>query len=235
MDKDIVLPIKEVEQPKTWKKLPDNFITALTMVRGCASTDESKFHLTCVHLNPDYIEACDNYQLAHFKMKLPVSKAVCVRSDALQYVVQSDMKAVSQGRTWIHFRNAEGLTISCRQYKEKYPDLSFMQKIKGQKCLLPKVLALSMDRSNVYSSQNPDNYVTIQLQKNTIIAEAVGLHGRLKEQHRVKYNGPEIKFRIPPDLFVEVIKRSVKCIVSKTHIKIVKGSLVFATTLGKVV
>ena len=55
MEKEVLLPINAIKEPKKWKKLPTTFTDALKYVISCAGKDESQFALTCVHVNPDFI------------------------------------------------------------------------------------------------------------------------------------------------------------------------------------
>ncbi len=60
-DAEIFLPINQVEVPEKWRPLPKEFTEAVGLVQHCVSGDESQFLLTCIHIHPDYIEACDNF------------------------------------------------------------------------------------------------------------------------------------------------------------------------------
>ncbi len=74
METDILLPIDSVEKPKKWIHLPDDFAEAISIVQQCSGKDETRFSLTCVHITPKWIEACDGYQAARYKMKMEIEK-----------------------------------------------------------------------------------------------------------------------------------------------------------------
>jgi len=57
-DAEIFLPIDRVEVPEKWKSLPPEFTEAVGLVQYCVSKDENKFLLTCIHIAPTHIEAC---------------------------------------------------------------------------------------------------------------------------------------------------------------------------------
>ncbi|HUV84159.1 MAG TPA: hypothetical protein VMV86_00535, partial [Methanosarcinales archaeon] len=114
MENKVLLPISALKEPKKWKKLHSKFGEALKYVMSCAGKDESQFALTCVHINPLWIEACDNQQASRFKMKTGFKKPILVRKEALKYLTSLDMTEFGETKNWVRFRNPAGLILSCR-------------------------------------------------------------------------------------------------------------------------
>ena len=58
MEAEIRLPYTSVEIPDKFQELPEDFTEAVSLVKECTGKDASRFELTCVNLNPKWIEAC---------------------------------------------------------------------------------------------------------------------------------------------------------------------------------
>jgi len=234
LEKEILIPIDTLESPKNWTKLPKDFTEALKIVKECAGEDETQFTMTYIHLHSDYIEACDNYQIIRYKIKTHIEKDFLVRRDSLSHVVGLNATEFSETKHWIHFRSPSGLVISCRRYKEEFPDMSKILKTSGTPAILPKGLIQAAERAETFSVENmEDNQVTISLSRNEITVLGKGTSGWYKEIKKIKYKGDSIIFTISPKLLVEIIKRRNECQISPTRLKIEDGKFIYVTCLGK--
>jgi hypothetical protein len=205
MENEVLLPINAIKEPKKWKKLPTNFTDGLKYVISCAGRDESQFALTCVHVAPDFIEACDNQQISRYKTKTG---------------------------SWVRFRNPSGLILSCRRYSEDYPNMDAILKVDGTKTALPKGIKDAVSCAEIFSSQNvDDDTVSVDLTKNKLKISGEGASGSYEETKKIKYAGDNISFRIPPTLLVELVNKSNECEVTKDRLKIEFDKLIYVTAL----
>ena len=235
MEQEILLPIESVESPKKWRKLPTDFIKAIDKVKDCAGRDETKFALVCVHITPKWIEACDSYQVARYRIKTGLEKSILIRKDSLSHVVNLDMTEFSETESWIHFRNPIGLIISCRRYIEEYhsKELTAVLKKTGEPTLLPKGLQEAADKAEVFSIENPDNnQVTIKLKANKLRITGTGVNGDYTEIAKIKYNGKPREFRISPRTLVQILDKNVKCEIGDGILKITDGKFTYVSCLG---
>jgi hypothetical protein len=234
LEKEILIPIDTLESPENWTKLPKDFSEALKIVKECAGKDETQFAMTCIHLHSDFIEACDNYQIIRYKIKTRIAKDILVRKDSLSHVAELDATEFSETKHWIHFRSPSGLIISCRRYREEFPDMSKILKASGTPTILPKGLMQAAERAEIFSIENAeDNQVTISLVQNKIKVTGKGASGWYKEIKKIKYNGDDIIFTISPKLLVEIVKRHNECLISPTRLKVEDGKFTYVTCLGK--
>jgi len=237
MEQQIMLPIDTVEKPKSWKPLDPEFAEAVDIVSRCASKDQSQFSLTCVHIHPKWVEACDNYQLSRFPIKNPVEQACLVRVESLRHIVDLGMTKFSETEAWIHFRNKSGLRLSCRRSMEEYPDFGEFLKVKGTPATLPKGLGEAVDKAEVFSKENADNnQVMVSLSPKeggrlSILGE--GVSGWYKEVKKLKYKGQAFKFRIDPKLLITITERHNDCEISERHLIVNGARFKYCTCLGK--
>ena len=234
MEDKVVLPIGSVDKPKDWKELPDDFTEAVTVIAQCASKDESKFIITCVHLHPEWIEACDDYQIARFPMEIGLGKPVLVRRESLKHVTTLDMQEFSESKSWLHFRNKQGLILSIRRYSDDYPDLgAYLDTDKGEKTELPKGLKEATEKAEIFSAEKgEENQVEISLRAGRLKIRGQGISGWYSEVKDVNYEGDPITFLITPNLLRELVENYKECEITSNRLKVDGGKFTYVTCLG---
>jgi hypothetical protein len=222
MDSEVVLPIDAIEDPKEWRELHSDFLEAIAVVRGCASSNESEFMLTCVHIHPEWIEACDQFQVARYPLATGLKESTLVRSSSLKSVLGLDVKEFSQTANWLHFRNPAGLVLSCRRYSRKYKILDEYLDVDGPKVTLPDGLQEIVNKAQIFSSAGDDgNLITVELRSGKIRLSGRGSNGWYSEVQEMKgYDGDGMKFAIAPSLLIEMSKRASTCKVTLGRLKI---------------
>ncbi len=234
-DAEVFLPIDRVEEPERWRPLPPEFVESVDLVRHCASKDETKFSLTCIHLHPEYIEACDNKQLLRCRIVTGLKRSVLVRSSALDSVITLGMDEVASTKSWIHFKNPSGLVFSCRKYVEDYPSLDEILVFKGHPVVLPKGLAEASDKAAIFATDKStgDPLVMVSLAEGVIRISGEGATGWYKEVRRINYNGPAMKFLIAPSLLRGISEKYSDAQISTDRLKVSGGHWDYITVLGK--
>lgn len=233
-DAEVFLPVDKVEKPQKWRNLPAGFLEAIGKVQHCASTDESKFLLTCIHLHPDYIEACDNKQLMRWTLKTEMDEPVLIRSSSLNPAVELGMDKIALTTSWVHFKNQAGLIYSCRRYTEDYHDFNKFIAFKGHPMVIPRGLADASERAAVFATDkagDPFVKVTIKDRKIRIVGE--GLTGWFREIKKVAYDGPPMEFVIAPELLKYISEKHKDAEVAKGKLKAVGECWVYCTVLGE--
>ena len=232
-DAEIFLPIDRVEIPERWHPLPTEFLEAIRLVQHCVSTDESKFLLTCIHLHPDYIEACDNHQLMRCTMRSGLKSSVLVRGASLNQVVTLGMSEVARTKSWIHFKNEDDLIFSCRIYTEEFPSFDAALAVEGNPIVLPKGLIEASDRAAVFASDKAgDPLVAVTLKTGALRITGEGLSGWYKEIKSVDYKGPQLDFLIAPELLKHITDKYSDAVINKEKLKASGGKWIYITVLG---
>ena len=235
MEAEITLPIANVELPKTFQPLPNEFAEAVGVVQHCAGTDDSQFHLTCLHLHPKWIEACDNFQICRWTLATGIKEPVLVRKKSIKHIVSLGMTEFAETDTWIHFRNPTGLTLSCRRYLEQFPDLSKFLQVEGIPTTLPKGLAEATEKARIFSAENPEaDRVLIELTEGRLRIKGIGVTGWYRETKKIVYKGQPISFRVAPQILVDLVKKHNDCVLASDRLKVDSGNnYVYVTCLGK--
>lgn len=235
MEADVLLPIDSVERPEKWKDLNEDFLEAVKLVQSCASSDDSEFALICIHIHPEWVEACDNFQITRVPMKTGVKASTLVKRDALKHVVALDMTEFCETESWMHFRNPSGLVLSCRRYVEDYPNLGPLLDVKGTKATLPRGLGDAADKASVFSADtSDDNQVRIELRPGKLRIRGQGASGWYQEQKKINYKGPALAFLIAPELLIEITKKHNDCLISSTALMVDSGRFQYVSCLGAI-
>lgn len=221
-DQEIFLPIDRVEVPKKWMPVPPEFTQAIGLVQHCVSTDESRFLLTCIHLHPDYIEACDNHQVMRVKVKTGLESSILVRGTSLAHLTTLAMDQMSRTKCWLHFKNQAELVFSCRLYAEEYPSLDKILKIDGYPIAMPKGVTKASERAAVFASdKSGDTLMSVTLSDGRMKIRGEGLSGWYQETKKVAYTGPLLEFLIAPELLKYISEHYSEATVADTKLKAV--------------
>lgn len=229
----VTLPFKSVGEPKKWTTLPTDFLEAVNLVHRCAGKDEKKLEVY-VHIHPERIEACMEHQVGHFRTHTDLPKPILVRRDSIKHIVLLGMVEFGLAVEWTHFRNPNGVVLSCRHVmEESFPDTSKVLSIKGTKIVLPKGLADAAERAAVFSEENAeDNDVTVILKPGKVIVIGSGASGDFREVKNVKYNGEEMMFMVSPKLLADLTRKYNEAWITPDTLKVRAGKFTYVTALG---
>lgn len=237
MENEILLPVDELEQPKKWMDLPADFGEAVNIVQYSAGTDEAFFNTMCINITPDFIEACDNYQICRYKTALTIKEPILVKSTTLKHIIPLGMTKFGVTKSWLHFKNPGGLVLSCRTYlSEDYPteEITKWLATKGTPTQLPKGLKEVIDRASVFTSKNSEEeekMLTVHLEKGKLRIVGRGVSGWYKEKKKMKYDGEEMSFSIAPQLLSDLSQKYSECEVSSNKLKVEGGKFTYITVL----
>jgi hypothetical protein len=236
LEAEVLLAVDTVEPPKGWSPLPDDFCKAVELAGQCAGQDQSRFALTCIHLHPDFIEACDNFQLARYTLATGLTSPVLVRHTSVKPIAQLGMTEFSETDSWLHFRNHAKLILSCRRYLEEYPDLTALLDVSGAPAALPKGLVEAVDKAEVFTGENPDNnYVRVELRPGELRLRGTGVSGHYWQIFDMPaYRGAALAFLITPKLLAEIVTRHNEVQVTKDRLKVEGGKWRYVAYLGAV-
>lgn len=233
LEKELALPVDQVETPDKWYELDAEFCDAVSIVQACAAKDDNNYKLTCVHITPTHVEACDNFQLSRYPVETGLKSDSMIKRDSIKHVAALGMTEVCETETWVHFRNPAGLILSCRRWTEAYENLDdIISDEDGEPATLPGGLAETVKRSQVFSGDNADaDVVQVRIKQGKMLIRGEGTVGRWDEQKTVKYTGPPLSFVIAPSLLVEISERTHDCKIGPTALRIDSGKFIYVTCL----
>lgn len=232
LEKEVVLAVSSVKTPKHWHDLPHDFLEAVKLIQECLDKDESDFRFACMYLHPEHVDGCGKFEIARYKVAMPLKKPLLVRKEAIKYVSSLGMTSFGVAKGWIHFTNPNGLALACCTYLEEYPDITPLLKVKGTEMRLPKGLEQASDRAAVLSQDADENHVGVKIMQSRVEVTGRSVHGWWKESKKTDYAGKEFDFTISPQLLSYILKNYNDCILSDEKLKVKSGKFQYATTLG---
>jgi hypothetical protein len=229
MEAEILLPVQAIERPEKFQKLPEGFHAAVDLAGGCTSVKSNEPLLSYVHIHPEWIEACDNFQFLRYPIATGVTEPCLVRYKALRQLGGMVGMAVTAG--WCHFRGAAGLVVSCRRLAQPYPDLTKLLKVEGEEVTLPADLAVAADKAQVFSSDATIDNVRVSLRPGRVRVRGEGTGGWYLEVCKIDYTGPDMEFMISPDILKDVIARRQTCVLGRRCLAVNGGGYFYTTVL----
>jgi hypothetical protein len=237
IEREIKLPIEMVDIARQWILLPTQFLTAVDFVKGCASTSENEFDLTCVHITPKYIECTDNYQAARYRLQTKWTTPILVPAADIAHLVKLEVTKRAETESWIHFKNKAGSVFSCRNYPDgDYVQLDDIFRAEGSPLTLDKALAEASKRASIFSagSLEPIEMVSVRMSKNVIEITGESYRGWYSERRKIDYKGKTFEFKIPPSQLSQLAKHNSHCQINDESLRIDGDHCIYITSLSKV-
>lgn len=234
MEADIVLPLEVIERPGDWIELHREFLEAVRIAQASAGKDQDDFMSVCVHVHPDWIEACDRFQATRYRIDTGVKEPFLVRRDSVKHITALGMTEMSETESWVHFRNPAGLVLSCRRFVDKFPATDHLWTHRGEKAVLPPELADAAGLAGIFSAEDKDNnMVLVQLKEGRVRITGEGTLGWASETSKIAYHGQPLEFRVPPSLLAELVKEHNECEIGDNKLRVEGGKWTYITCLSQ--
>ncbi len=233
---EIVLPVDQVESPKKWAPLPEDFGKAVEQVVGVTGRNEELFITVCVHLTPKWLEACDGTQAVRYELPLDIERNFLVRAKSLSPVGKLGVTKIGETEQWVHFRN-KMLVYSCRRHLDKYPSesLSKMMNFQGEKMTLPQGAKEAAQLTGVFSGEDKSNdRIRVTLEEGRMVVRGEGNQGWAQRSLEMVYHGDPIQFWISPQMLTNLVKSYTDCEIVPGRLMVKGERWTFITLLGKV-
>jgi DNA polymerase III sliding clamp (beta) subunit (PCNA family) len=216
--REISLPVEEVGEIGTWKKLPEGFMEALSFVLPTASRNFSAPAFTAVHIRKDgVIEASDGYRITRKELKKTGVDDCLIPAYVVRDLVKYPITHQAPGTGWRHFKTEEGTVFSCRILEEQYPDIDGkgLMTVEGPELVWPESLGDALDRARIFD----DEEVTVTVKNKKVLVEGKSDTGWVKESVTMDYAGEEISFFINPQFLRGILSQSPSCVVGDKSLK----------------
>ena len=231
-DEEIVSRIAAVQESladATMKKLPTEFIEAVTLCSQVASKNESDQMLTCLYVSKKDIVATDNIRIAHYKLKTAMDD-IMVKASELKALVNMDPTKYAVTSSWVHFKNDAGCTFSIRKVKGSYPDMIKHTQFEGVEVTLPKGIMDGVDVASVFT-EDTDDAITVTIKKGKYRIYKESDAGKVDFRDSIDYNGQDIFFKINPNLLREMLNHSTNVTIGVRSARLSSDNFLLVTSL----
>jgi DNA polymerase III sliding clamp (beta) subunit (PCNA family) len=214
LQKEIVMPLDQIDQKGDWKKLPANFTEALEFAIPSCAKDMSRPVLTCINIQPNgNIESSDNYRITRYKTgKIPV-KTFLLPATTATIISRYAVTQIAESKNWIHFKNEKGTEFSCRIFEDNFPAIDSLMTMEGIDIELPASIQEVMDRAAVFCTQDQilDQKVIIRIGDKRLKIRAEGEASWCEEEINMGYKGNVLNFTINPHLMKLILAQTRNC------------------------
>ncbi len=211
IENEIALPVDEIEVPDEFESVPDNFSHLAKLACLTASKSLNMALLTCVHLESDKIESCDNERITICKMDREFDHDILLPAKSFSSIVKENIVGMSIDDSWAHFKTDEDVILSCRLFYNKddeYVDLEeHIPDDEGRKITLPEEIEEIISRADIFGKDQDsgDRYAHISIKKGKLKVSAQNDSGWYKESTKVK-SKETIVFSINTDFLRDILK-----------------------------
>lgn len=208
-DIKIELPFKTSELNK-WRKLPTNFIEALSFCIFSAATNDNRECFNCLFITEDNIIACDNLRVTKYNLDSKIKEPFLIPKNSVQHLIKyNPIKYSLETDGWVHFIDNDQVVFSARTVVNDFPDITDLFNIEGKRIRLPKEFAEAVSRADILVTADfdQDRYITVIVDKNTITCKGSGIHGTIKETMKQEYTGDILKFTAHPTHLQDILNR----------------------------
>ena len=223
-EQEVKLPVEEIGEIKGWKKLPAETLEALKFCYPCCSRDMSRPILTCVHVSGKNVQASDSFQIVQYKLqgKAPI-KPFLLPASAVKELVKYDVKEISEGQGWLHFKTEDGTIFSSRVFDGEFPEVEGFLDFDGVEIAFPKTTVPALERAQIFSKNevSMDNMATavVEVSDGQIKFSAQDESGWFEETIKAKYKGKTIKFITGVEFLIDLLGRAPSCVYGDNKIK----------------
>jgi DNA polymerase III sliding clamp (beta) subunit (PCNA family) len=203
-------PLGEIDAPKKWMPLPENFSLAIKMAAEVVKKDITQPILNCVHLKSNYVESTDNYRIYRYKFdNFNIGHSMLLPAKSAKELIKINPTEISVGDEWIILRNKENTEFACRTKYGEFPNVIKFLKVKGEKITFPKSVLEIVDRAEVFAKRDDifDEEITVEVKNEKIHFSSSSDTGWFKEYAKVKCEH-NFKFSMTPILFKDILNET---------------------------
>ncbi len=223
---EIVLPIEEeIGVIKKWKKIPnpEQFKKHLSFAMKTCGNDMSQLKLTCVSVQKDgYIYGSDGFRMVQCKGESIGVDNFLIPATLVTEVLKINPIEIKIKGAWIHFRSKFDTIISTRMVMDKYisqDQLDIVLKNKGGKVIqFPKTIDRIIDLVGQFAKRDFtfDEIIYVLIKDGTILLKAEAIQtGSWVKENAVIDTKEELDFSLTPSLFIDILKETRDCFLSK--------------------
>jgi len=201
-----------------WHKLPKDFVSALSIVSGFATTNTAMTPLCGVSIARDGLAASDRMKAGFYPLEFRSLKGDLVLpiGSVKELIKFVDLEEFSVGESWVHFKAKSGLQFSVRKLNADFPRdaiknfLNFDETDEKQ-YVFPSGLLESIERASVmsFATQEGSEYVELSLDaKGNMIVSGAKQYGELKDKivKDAKWSFPEdVTLKVQPAHFAALL------------------------------
>ncbi len=225
MQTEFKLPLGEVVPKSKWRPLPEEFMEAIRMTVGSASTDPTDPILQNLHVNKSgFIESSDAYRVVRFTLKddLPVDTFLFPAKSASELLKIVPVE-IAEGEGWVHFKTEAGTIFSCRIVdNEEFPNTQAHLDVTGSRIVFPDSLREVILRAMIFAQRKSqiEEKIIVTLKNNVVKVRSEAESGWFEEEVSTTFKDEPVVFMATPYLLKDVLSETSACVINEKRSKI---------------
>jgi len=169
---DVPIPDIGLDEVIHWIELPKDFCEAIEFCLPSAATDPKKGILNCLKVEKQAVISCNNYQATVRDLSTEIAIDLIVPRTAAKDLSEYNPVEVAANDSWIHFKNDEGVTFSCRTMTGEWPNVMGLFEIdEYKKIILPKNLKAVLKKAEIMTDKD-NKTVVLEFGKDHLVCKA---------------------------------------------------------------
>lgn len=198
-----------------WKKLPEDFLEAISLCHFSTSPDLTTDVKACIHFEKNKAYSSDNYRISIFALNDSLDTIINIPGKSAVELINFPVVEYCFSNEWICFRTEEDVVFCCSTINGSFPtekaekifasleELSTIElPSEDMKQLISDVLILATDESNA------GKIVFVRLSNNELFIKTENELGFIEKVMDVDYESEEVSFKINSKLFVQILDKS---------------------------
>jgi DNA polymerase III sliding clamp (beta) subunit (PCNA family) len=205
------------EPQSDFQELPPGFLEALNFCQFSASRDMTQPHLTCIHIQDQFVTSSDNYRITEMWMDQVSPYNFLLPADTVQYLSRYNLTHIALDPSWVHFMNEEtGVMFSCLLKAGQPMEVAKHFEVEGQVVHLPDELADALDRTKIMVEGDSilDLKIRLQLESGKLICRGEKAIGWVEEEMAIDYQGEPVTMLVNPLFLADILGRTREMMVS---------------------
>lgn len=209
----------QAQEPENeFLELPQGFFEALNFCQFSASRDMTRPHLTCIHIQGQFITSSDNYRITETWMSKSSPYDFLLPAMAVQYLPRYNLTHMALDHSWAHFLDEQtGVLFSCLLKAGKLMDVASFFEVEGTTIRLPAELQDALERTKIMVEGDSalDLRITLRLESGRLICRGEKSIGWIEEILDLDYQGDQVDIIANPLFLAEILGRTQEMMVSQ--------------------
>jgi DNA polymerase III sliding clamp (beta) subunit (PCNA family) len=200
-----------LEPQSDFQELPEGFLQALNFCQFSASRDMTKPHLTCIHIQGQFVTSSDNYRITETWTERPSPYDFLLPADAVQHLARYNPTHLALDPAWAHFLDEKtGVMFSCHLKAGEPMDVAKFFEVEGQVVTLPEELADALERTKIMVEGDSilDLKINLRLESGRLICRGDKNIGWVEEDLTIKYQGEPVSMMVNPLFLADILGRT---------------------------
>lgn len=209
-----LVDFEELEEEQQWGDLPEDFVYYFSIAaKNCKKNNFNPILEGVGIFQEGIIVGGSQHRIFHVGLNeaFSLEEDIVLPSSVSNALSIIDPIEILHMGSWTHFRNDQGVIVSCRTLQGSYPItvISNILNLEGVEVELPSFILEMIDRGDVFSKKfnGSSEFITIKIEKKVLYIEGENEFGFIQERSSIDFD-EDLEFLINPSLLKDILKET---------------------------